>query len=68
MMIFQHDGASPHFGQVPVYLDQHYVNQWISHDGPVPWPLRSLNLILLDLFSCGSYERDGLYNLCTDEE
>jgi hypothetical protein len=31
-------------------LHQYYKNQWLSHCGPLPWLLRSLDLILLDSF------------------
>lgn len=50
-IFLQHNGVSPQFGyQVTAYLHQYYKNQWLSHCGPLPWLLRSLDLILLDSF------------------
>lgn len=50
-LIFQHDGAPPHFSaQVRAHLDGTYPNGWIGRGGPFPWPPRSPDLTALDFF------------------
>jgi hypothetical protein len=49
-IIFQQDGAPPHFGQVTAYLNQRYENRWIGRLGPITWPPIFPDLIPLHLF------------------
>jgi len=45
----QQDGALRSFGrQVTAFLNQHFQNRWIVRQGPVAWPPRSPDLIILD--------------------
>ena len=53
-MMFQHDGAPPHFFRpVREYLDEIFPNRWIGRNGPVRWPARSPDLNPLDFFLWG---------------
>lgn len=53
-MIFQDDGAPPHFShQVTSYLNSTSPNRWIGRGGPRSWPLRSTDLTPLDYFLWG---------------
>lgn len=53
-MIFQHDGAPPHFSlDVRRYLDNTYPDRWIGRGGPRAWPARSPDLTPLDYFFWG---------------
>ncbi|GFT21471.1 uncharacterized protein TNCV_2307291 [Trichonephila clavipes] len=53
-MWFQHDGAPAHFsGDVRIYLDVTFGQQWIGRDGPVRWPARSPDLSCLDFYFWG---------------
>jgi len=41
-LIFQHDGAPPHYGrQVKSWLNTNFFNRWIGRNGPILWPPRS---------------------------
>lgn len=52
-IIFQQDGAPPHFnGHVRQWLTENYPT-WIGRAGPVPWPARSPDLSPLDFFVWG---------------
>ncbi|KAL3288976.1 hypothetical protein HHI36_003419 [Cryptolaemus montrouzieri] len=49
-VVFQQDGASPHFAQVRVFSDDHFPGRWIGRRGPTEWPPRSPDLSPLDFF------------------
>ena len=50
-IIFQQDGAPPHFAtDVRQFLDQQFPNRWIGRGGPVRWAPRSPDLTPLDFF------------------
>ncbi|XP_070529953.1 histone-lysine N-methyltransferase SETMAR-like [Cardiocondyla obscurior] len=51
-MIFQHDGAPPHYSRrARMVLDRHFPDRWIGRNGP--WPARSPDLNVLDYFVWG---------------
>ena len=53
-MIFQHDGAPPHYSrEVRELLNRKFPNQWIGRGGPTPWPARSPDLTPLDFYLWG---------------
>ena len=53
-LIFQHDGAPPHYHhQVKQHLDQVYPDKWIGRGGPRQWPARSPDLTPLDYYLWG---------------
>jgi len=53
-IIFQQDGASPHWGShLRRFLDATFPNTWIGRDGPTPWPPRSPDITPLDFFLWG---------------
>jgi len=53
-LIFQHDGAPPHFSrQVREILHAHYPDRWMGRGGPIIWPARSPDLNVLDYFIWG---------------
>lgn len=53
-LIFQHDGAPPHYsGQVRQHLDQVFPERWIGRGGPRQWPARSPDLTPLDYYLWG---------------
>jgi len=53
-LIFQHDGAPPHFSrQVREILNAHYPDRWIGRGGPIIWPAGSPDLNVLDFFVWG---------------
>jgi len=59
-MIWQQDGAPPHYGQiVRDYLDDTFV-QWIGRRGTVEWPPRSPDLTPCD-FSLWGIMKDRVY-------
>ena len=44
-VIFQQDGALPHWGlEVRQFLNQTFPGRWIVRDGPIPWPPRFLDI------------------------
>jgi hypothetical protein len=52
-MIYQHDGATPHFSLVArQHLNANFLN-WIGRGGPINWPPRSPDLTPLDYFIWG---------------
>jgi hypothetical protein len=54
-LIFQQDGAPPHFGAiVRTALDERFLGRWIGRRGPINWPPRSPDLTPMD-FSFGGY-------------
>ena len=59
-VIFQQDGAPPHWGlRMRASLDQHLPGQWIGRGGPTPWPARSPDMTPLDFF--GGYVKECVY-------
>ncbi|CAF1264566.1 unnamed protein product [Rotaria sordida] len=59
-MIWQQDGAPPHYGQaVRDYLDDTFL-EWIGRRGTVEWPPRSLDLTPCD-FSLSGVIKDHVY-------
>ena len=60
-IIWQQDGAPPHFGlQVRASLDQQFPGRWIGRAGPIPWPARSPDVTPLDFFFWG-YVKDCVF-------
>lgn len=60
-IIFQQDGAPPHFSNdVRNWLTLNYPT-WIGRGGPVPWPARSPDLTPLDFFVWGTM-KDIVYS------
>lgn len=53
-LIFQHDGAPPHYTRrVREILDERFPDKWIGRGGPITWPARSPDLNVLDYFVWG---------------
>lgn len=53
-MLFQHDGAPPHYSQdVRQHLNLHFPDRWIGRGGPINWPPRSPDLNTLDYYLWG---------------
>ena len=60
-VIFQQDGAPPHWGlRVRESLDRQFPGKWIGRGGPIPWPARSPDVTPLDFFFWG-YVKDRVY-------
>jgi hypothetical protein len=60
-IIFQQDGAPPHWSlQVRYLLNIHLLGRWIGRGGPITWPLRSPDITPLDFFLWG-YVKDRVY-------
>ena len=48
-LIFQQDGAPPHWGlRVRGRLDAQFPNKWIGRGGPIAWPARSPDITPCD--------------------
>ena len=63
-MIFQQDGAPPHFAlTVRHYLDFKLPNRWIGRAGPISWPARSPDLTPCDYFLWGYIKDNTFRNL-----
>lgn len=61
MMIFQQDGAPPHYGiEVRKYLDEIFPGRWLGRCGPMTWAARSPDLSPLDFFAWG-YLKNKVY-------
>ena len=61
-LIFQQDGAPPHFGlNVRTWLDQRFPNCWMGRRGPIEWPARSPDLTPPDFFLWGVL-KDKVYH------
>jgi hypothetical protein len=61
-LIFQQDGAPPHFGAiVRTALDERFPGRWIGRGGPINWPPRSPDSTPLDFFFWG-YIKDIVYS------
>ena len=53
-MIFQQDGAPPHFSkEVHAWLNEKFNGRWIGRGGPISWAPRSPDLTPLDFFFYG---------------
>ena len=53
-MIFQLDGAPPHWGlQVCAFLNDKFLERWIGKGGSAAWPPRSPYINPLDFFLWG---------------
>jgi hypothetical protein len=53
-LIYQSDGAPPHFhNEVTSYLDERVRNRWIGRGGSMEWPQISPDLTPRDFFSFG---------------
>ena len=60
-VIFQQDGAPPHWGlEVRELLNETFPNRWIGRDGPTSWPPRSPAITPLAFFLWG-YVKDIVY-------
>lgn len=60
-VIYQQDGAPPHFGrQVTDWLNNNYSERWIGRGGPIEWPARSPDLTPLDFYLWG-FMKDYVY-------
>ena len=60
-LIFQQDGAPPHFSlKVRDFLDKEFPGRWIGRGGPLAWPPRSPDLSPLDFFFWG-YVKQLMY-------
>ena len=61
-MIFQQDGAPPHFSNiVRAFLNDTFPNRWIERGGPTNWPPRSPDLSPPDYFLWG-YLKSKVYS------
>ena len=50
-IVFQEDGAPPHFkANVRYFLDKTFAGRWIGRGGPIRWAPRSPDLTPLDFF------------------
>ena len=53
-MIFQLDGAPPHWGlQICAFLNDKFLEHWIGRGGSAAWPPRSPGINPLDFFLWG---------------
>jgi hypothetical protein len=60
-MLFQQDGAPPHFHkEVTDFLNRKLPEKFIGRGGPVTWPPRSPDFTLLDFYFWG-YIMDAVY-------
>jgi hypothetical protein len=56
-MLFQQDGAPPHFHkEVTDFLNRQLPDKWFGKGGPVTWPPRSPDLAPLNLFFWGVHQ------------
>ena len=61
LVIFQQDGAPPHWGlAVRQLLNDTFPDRWIGRDGPILWPLRFPDITPSDFFLWG-YVKDIVY-------
>lgn len=66
-IVFQHDGAPPHFtNEVRDWLSLNYPT-WIGRGGPVAWPARSPDLTPLDFFVWG-FLKNKVYSTAVNSE
>ena len=60
-IIFQQDGAPPHYSrEVRALLDEKLPDSWIGRGGPTNWPPRLPDLTLLEFFLWG-YVKDRVF-------
>ena len=60
-VIFQQDGAPPHWGfEICQFLNETFPDRWIGRDDPIPWPPRSPDITPLNFF-LWSYVKDIVY-------
>ena len=60
-IIFQQDGAPPHWGlEVCQFLNETFPDRWIGRDSPIPWLPCFPDITLLDFF-LWSYVKDIIY-------
>jgi hypothetical protein len=63
-VIFQHNGAPPHYSvTVREFLDVTFPQRWIGRGGWLPWPPRSPDLTPLDFYFWG-YIKQCVYSVC----
>lgn len=66
-MIFQQDGAPPHFSKaVREWLNENFDTRWIGRGGPISWAPRSPDLTPLDFFLWG-YLKTKVYKTRVDD-
>uniref|UniRef100_A0A1B6EKB9 DUF4817 domain-containing protein n=1 Tax=Cuerna arida TaxID=1464854 RepID=A0A1B6EKB9_9HEMI len=62
LVIFQQDGAPPHYKQcVRSALDARFPGRWMGRGGPIAWPPRSPDITPLDFFLWG-YVKNFVYS------
>ena len=49
-MVFQQDGAPPHFFKVRTWLNEKFNGRWIGRGGSISWAPRSRDSTPLDFF------------------
>ena len=60
-VIFQQDGAPPHWGlEVCQFLNETFPDRWVGRDGPIPWSPHPPDITQLDFFLWG-YVKDFVY-------
>ena len=52
-MVFQQDGAPPHFSKVRTWLNEKFNGRWIDRGGSISWATRSPDSTPLDFFFYG---------------
>ena len=68
-LIFQHDGAPPHYSrQARQRLDEIFPGRWIGRGGPNQWPARSPDLTPLDFYLWGHMKTLVYTNKCNTKE
>lgn len=66
-IIFQQDGAPPHFSRdVRQFLSQTFPDRWIGRGGPIRWAPRSPDLTPLDFFLWG-HVKNKVYKTPVDD-
>ncbi|GBM34478.1 hypothetical protein AVEN_106717-1 [Araneus ventricosus] len=61
-VIFQHDGAPPHYGNtIREFLDATFPQRWIGRCAVMAWPPRSPDLTPLDFYLWG-YVKQHVYS------
>ena len=61
-MIFQQDGAPPHFSKVRTWLNEKFNGRWIGRGGSISWAPRSPDLTPLDFFSMEIHQNKSIQN------
>ena len=66
-IVFQQDGAPPHFAaDVRRFLDKIFPGRWIGRDGPIRWAPRSPDSTPLDFFLWGHLKNVVYLSPCED--